>query len=100
MIDVEAKGWESIYQCPRKQACRTPPQVLKACGGWGFVSDSSLGLTVRLFAWSFRVAVAARLRLGDLLSTALATSVLMKEGLIGYAAKTKAMGKPEGRHWG
>ena len=34
-------------------------------------------------------AVAEDLRWGDLLNTAPATTVLMKEGLIGFAAKTK-----------
>ena len=72
---------------------------LKACGG-GFVSDSTLGVTGRLYAWSFRVAVAACLRWGGLLCTAPATPVLMKEGLIGFAAKTKTGGTSDGRHWG
>ena len=92
MIDLEAKDWESIYQCPWKQAGEIPPRVLKAWGG--FVSDSSLCVAVRLFAWSFRVAVAG-LRWDDLLSTAPATTVLMKECLIGFAAKTKTGGKSE-----
>ena len=85
MLDVEAKDWESICQCPRERAGEIPIMVLKA---WKeFVSDSTSGLTERLCAWSFRVAVAAGLRWGDLLCTAPATLVLMKEGLIGFAEK-------------
>ena len=98
ILDVEAKDWESIYQCPRKQAGEITIMVLKS---WEeFVSDSMLGLTKRLFAWSFRVAVAACLRWDDLLCTAPTTLVLMKEGLIVFAARTKTRGKSEGRHWG
>ena len=57
-------------------------------------------ITERLFTWSFRVAVAARLRWGDLLNTDPTTTVLMKEGLFALAAKTKTSGKSEGTHWG
>ena len=64
-----------------------------------FVSDSSLGMTERLFAWSFMVAVASGLRWDDLINTAPTTTVLMKEGLIGCAAKTKTRGKSDGRPW-
>ena len=67
MLDAESKDWESIRPCPRKQAGGIPINVLKE---WeGFVSDSTLGLTERLFAWSFRVSVAAGLRSGALLRT-------------------------------
>ena len=62
MIDLEAGDWGSIYQCPRKQAGQIPVRVLKA---WEeFVSESSLCITERLFAWYFRVSVAAGLRWG------------------------------------
>ena len=54
----------------------------------------------RIFAWSFRLGVAAGLRWGDLLNTAPNTLVLVKDGLIGFAAKTKTRGVSEGRHWG
>ena len=64
-----------------------------------FVSDSSLGITERPSAWSFMVSVAG-LRWDELLNTAPTTTVLMKEGLIGFAAKTKTAGKSEGRRWG
>ena len=98
MLDPEAQDWESIYQCPRKQAGQIPPHFLKA---WGeFVSDSSLCITEALFAWPFRVAVASGLRWGDLLSNAPATTVLMEECHIGFAAKTKTMGKSDGRPCG
>ena len=57
--------------------------------GGEFVSDSSLCINERLFAWAFRVEVEAGLRRGDLLSTAPATSGLMKDGLIGSLQKLK-----------
>ena len=65
-----------------------------------YVSDSNRDLTERLFARSFRLAVASCLRWADLISTAPSTSVLMKEGLIGFAAKTKTGGKSDGRPLG
>ena len=98
MIGFGAKTWESIYQCPRKQAGAILIAVLKTWGG--FVSDSPIDLTGRLFAWSSRASVAAGLRWVDLLSTAPATLVLIKDGLIGFAVKTKTTGQAEGRHWG
>ena len=65
--------------------------------GWGgLVYDSKSDIDERLFAWSFRLAVASDLRWGDLLNTAPATLVLIKEGPIGFAAKTKTRGKYEG----
>ena len=68
---------------------------------WGtYVSDSSMGITERLFTWSFRVSVEAGLRWGDLLNTAPETTVLMNEGLIGLATKPKTGEKSEGRHCG
>ena len=88
---VEAKGWESANQCPRKQAGRIPVSVLEARATC--VSDSSRGLPERLSAWSSMVEVAACLRLGDLLNTAPATTVLMNEDLLGFSAKTKTRGK-------
>ena len=62
MIDPEAKDWESIYQRPRKQAVRIPVRVLKALGE--FVSDSSLCITGRLFAWSFQGCSRIRSKVG------------------------------------
>ena len=54
----------------------------------------------RIFARSFRLAVAAGLRWDDLLNTAPNTLVLIKAGLIGFAAKTKTRGVSEGRPCG
>ena len=51
-----------------------------------------MGLTERLSAWSCMLAVAG-LRRGDLLNSAPATTVLMKEGLIGFAAKNQNQGQ-------
>ena len=64
------------------------------------VSDSKSDIAERLFAWSFRLAVAAGLRRGDLLNAGPATLVLLKEGLVGLASKTKKRGKSEGRNRG
>ena len=58
----------------------------------GFVSDSPIDLTGRLFAWPFRAEVADGLRWDDLLNTAPATLVLTKDGLAAVAAKTKTRG--------
>ena len=85
-----AKDWASVYQCPRKQVRQIPGTVLEACET--YVSDPIRDLPGRLFAWSFSVAVSAGLRWGGLLNTAPDTTVLMKEGLIGFAAKTKTRG--------
>ena len=60
--------------------------------GGRYVPDSSRDLTERLFAWSSRVDVAAGLWWGDLLNTAPPTTVLLKEGLIGFAEKPKTRG--------
>ena len=94
-LDFEAKDNGNTHRCHRKQADATPITAPKAREG--FVSDSTLGITGGLFAWSFKVAVAAGLRWGDLLCTAPATLVLMKECLIGFAAKTETRGMSE---WG
>ena len=64
-----------------------------------YVSDSSRDLTGRLFAWPFTVSVEAGLGRGDLVNGSPATTVLMKEGLIGFGAKTKTGGKSGGRPW-
>ena len=88
---AEAKDWGITYQRPRKQADQIPVSVLEA---WEtYVSDASSDLTKRLFEWSSMVEVAACLRLGDLLNTAPATTVLMNEDLLGFSAKTKTRGK-------
>ena len=55
------------------------------------VSDSKADVAGRLFAWSFRLSVAAGLRWDDLLNTA-PTLVLLKNGPIGFAPKTKNRG--------
>ena len=83
---------------PAKTGGGIPVQVLKA---WAeFVSDSSLDITERISEWSFRVDVAG-IRWADMLRTAPATTVLMTEGLVGFAAKTKTTGgESEGRPWG
>ena len=60
-------------------------------------TDSSLGVTERLSEWSFMVSVASGLSWGDLINTAPTTTVLIKEGLSGFAAKTKTRWKSEGR---
>ena len=84
---VEEKDWESVYQCPRKQAGEIPAPGLM---GWEtYVSESSGDLPGRLFAWHFMISVASCLRWGDLLNTAPGTTVLMKEGLIGFAEKPR-----------
>ena len=86
-----------------------PPMPKKTGGGnshFGFksvgdlVSYSKSDIAGSIFAWSFRVAAEAGLRWDDLLNTAPATLVLLKEGLVGFAAKTKTRGKSDGRHWG
>ena len=99
MLDVEAKSWESIYQCPRKQSGEIPISALIACVG-NLVSDSKNDVAGGISAWSSRFAAAAGLRWDDLLNTSPTTLVLLKEGLIGFAAKTKTRGKSAGRHWG
>ena len=60
------------------------------------VSDSKNDIAERISAWPFILAVAG-LRWGDLLNTAPTTLVLLKEGIIGFAEKTKTRGKSEGR---
>ena len=98
MLDLEAKDWETIYQRKRRQAGEIPAAALSE---WGeMVSDPQGGASGRIFAWSFRVGVAAGLIWGDLLNTAPNTLVLVKDGLIGFAAKTKTRGVSEGRPWG
>ena len=57
-------------------------------------------LSGRLFALPSMVSVASVLRWGDLPNTAPPTTVLVSEGLVGFAAKTKNVGKSEGRPWG
>ena len=95
MLDVEAKDCESIYQRKKKQAGEIPASAL---GAWGnIVSDSQSDVAERIFAWSFRLAVAADLRWGDLLNAPPNTLVLLKAGIIGLAAKTKTRAKSEGR---
>ena len=96
MMDVEAKSWESIHQRPSKQAAEIPTSVLKVWGN--MVSDSKSDISGRLFARSFRAAVAVGLRWDDLLNAAPTTLVLLREPLIGFAAKTKTRGKSEGSH--
>ena len=64
------------------------------------ISDPQGDMAERISAWSFRLGVAAGLRWGDLLNTASNTLVLVKDGLIGFAAKTKTRGVYEGRPWG
>ena len=76
MLDADAEDWDTIYQCPRKQVGGIPTQVLK---GWEeFVSESSLDIAKRLFAWTSRVAVAAGLIWREVLSKAPGTTVLIK----------------------
>ena len=53
----------------------------------------------RLFAWACMVAVAAGLRWDYLPNTAPPTTVLMKEGLIEFEAKSKTGGMSEGIPW-
>ena len=85
ILHLEAKDWGNVYQFPRKQADRIPVSILET---WGpYVPDPSRDLAERLSAWPPRVAAAAGLRRGDLLNTAPPTTVLMKEGLIGFAEK-------------
>ena len=89
MLDLEAEDWETIYQRERKQAGEIP---ISALCEWGEIApDTQEGVAERIFAWPFRVAVAADLRWGDLLNSAPNTLVLTTGGLTGFAAKTKAM---------
>ena len=81
-----------------KTGCGNPDLSINSLGGP--VSDSSRSLTGILFAWPSTVSVAEGLRRAGLLNTAPPTTVLMKECLIGYAAKTQTGGKSEGRPWG
>ena len=98
MIDLEAKDWETIYQRKRKQAGGIP---ISALCEWGKIApDTQADMAERIFAWSFRVAVAAGLRWGDFLNSAPNTLVLTTGGLTGFAAKTKTRGASEGRPWG
>ena len=98
MLDLEAKDWESIYQRKRKQAGEIPIWVLEE---WGkLISDPESDMAERIFAWYFRVAVAAGLRWGDLLNSSPNTLLLLTGGLTGFAAKTKTRGVSEGRPWG
>ena len=79
-------------------------------GGWNssLVSKSLGTVRLRLYARTngktirmvFQSAVAACLRWDDLLCTAPKTLVLIKDGLIGFAAKPEARGKSEGRPLG
>ena len=64
------------------------------------ISTQEDAIENRIFAWCFRVAVAAGLRWDDLLNTSPNTLTLNTEGLIGFAAKTKSRGVDEGRLWG
>ena len=98
ILHIGAKGWEGVYHLPRKQAGGIPISVLSVWGG--FVSDSSRDIAEILFPLPFRVAVASGLGWGDLLNTAPPKTVLTKEGLIGFASKTKTRGRSEGRPWG
>ena len=93
ILDAEAKEWERTHQRPREQAGEIH---IPALIDWGkFVSESTMGLTGRLFAWYFRESVAAGLRRGDLLNTDPATTVLSEGGLVGFSVKTKTWGKSE-----
>ena len=95
MLDLEAKDCETIYQRGRRQAGEIPVSVLSE---WKkMVSDHKEEMSGRISAWSFRLGVAAGLRWGDLLNTAPNTLVLVEDGLIGFAAKTKTRGASEGR---
>ena len=98
MLDAESKDLESIYQRKKEQAGEIPASVLEAWGN--IVSDSQCDVAERIFAWSFRLEVAAGLRWGDLLNTAPNTLVLLKSGLFWFAAKSKTRGKSEGRPCG
>ena len=71
----------------RTNTCVSPKRLGR------YVSDSSRDLTKRLFAWPCRVSVSSCLRWGDLLNTSPPTTVLMKEGFIGFAEKTKTTGE-------
>ena len=102
ITNVEALEWGIACHRRKRQAGRTPIQVLGMCAS--LVSDSESkhpsgwggGLGGDLFAWSFMVSVADGLRWGDLLNAPPSTLVLMNDGLIGFAAKTKTRGKSEG----
>ena len=98
MLNLEAKDWESIYQRKRRQAGEIPLWVL---GEWEkLISDPEADMAERIFAWSFRVAVAAGLRWNDLLNSTPNTLTLTTGGLTGFAARTKTRGVSEGRPCG
>ena len=87
MLDLEAEDWESIYQRKWKQAGEIPIWVFEE---WEkLISDPESDMDERIFAWSFRVAVAAGLRWGDLLNSTPNTLILTTGGLTGFAAKAK-----------
>ena len=93
MLDLEAKDCETIYQRKRKQAGAIPLSVLFE---WGEIApDTKSDMTERIFAWSFRVSVAAGLRWGDLLNSAPNTLVFTTEGLTGFAAYPKRADRPK-----
>ena len=66
MLDLEAEDWETIYQIKRKQADEIPISAL--CEWERIVSDAQADMAERISAWSFRVAVAAGIRWGDMLN--------------------------------
>ena len=98
ILHVEAKDWERFYQRPSKQAEKTPVPILESCEK--YVSEYSRDLPGGLFAWPFAVAVVSCLRRDGMISDAPSTTVLMKEGLIWSAAKSKTRGESGGRPWG
>ena len=98
ILNIESGEWGNVYQRPRIQDGQIPTSPLTV--GGGLVSDPSRDLKERLFAWPFRVDVAEGLWRCDLLNTPPPRTVLMKEGLVGFAEKTQTRGKSEGRPWG
>ena len=91
---VEAGDLESVYPCPGQQDGEISASALET---WeGYVSDPSRGLAERIFGRPSRVPVEEGLWWGYLLNTAPPTTVLMKEGHIGFAAKNQNRGGVRG----
>ena len=90
--------WGKYLRRPRRQSGQNPIPVL---GKWeDLISDSKTNHPGKLCDLSCRAAIAAGLRRGDLVNTSPSALVLMKEGPVKFAAKTKTRGKSEGRLWG
>ena len=98
ILHVGGKDWGIAYQRPIKQPEKITASIFGSCVK--YVSDTIRDIPERLFARPFRVADASGLRWDDRLNTAPAKTVLMKEGLIGFAEKPKPGGSLRVCHGG